>query len=332
SAPTYIDESLVTAGQNQAADVYTIEYAAASAGQTLTLTVYNLTSGGNCTLMAASLSGPQPLILTQPASSTNWVGQNQQFSVGAVGLKKIGYQWWREANGVYGPLADGGQISGSTTPTLTISNLVFANATNYYVVVTNAYASVTSSAANLTVLPPIGTMQGTVITNIASLTVVDLTAEGTLDWADWGLDNLLDFNDKAVGGVPVGLISNWTVYGPVGYGPDLDNFGDQPYGLSWTDGTPTAAASTTGFGTANYVYVGSLNSGFQITVPADTTNKVLKLYYMGWGCRTRIMATLSDNSAPTFINDSVDDPAGNIAYGVATIYFAAASAGQTLTV
>jgi hypothetical protein len=28
----------------------------------------------------------------------------------------------------------------------------------------------------------------------------------------------------------------------------------------------------------------------------------------------------------------VDDPAGNIAYGVATIYFAAASAGQTLTV
>jgi len=332
SAPTYIDESLVTAGQNQAADVYTIEYAAASAGQTLTLTVYNLTSGGNCTLMAASLSGPQPLILTQPASSTNWVGQNQQFSVSAGGWPTLGYQWWREANGVYGPLADGGQISGSTTPTLTISNLVFANATNYYVVVTNAYASVTSSAANLTVLPPIGTMQGTVITNIASLTVVDLTAEGTLDWADWGLDNLLDFNDKAVGGVPVGLISNWTVYGPVGYGPDLDNFGDQPYGLSWTDGTPTAAASTTGFGTANYVYVGSLNSGFQITVPADTTNKVLKLYYMGWGCRTRIMATLSDNSAPTFINDSVDDPAGNIAYGVATIYFAAASAGQTLTV
>jgi hypothetical protein len=44
------------------------------------------------------------------------------------------------------------------------------------------------------------------------------------------------------------------------------------------------------------------------------------------------MAALSDSSAPTFINDSVDDPAGNTAYGVATIYYAASSAGQTLTV
>ena len=257
SAPTYIDESLVTAADASRMAAYTVEYIASSPGQTLTINVYCATDGGNVTLMAATLNGPQPLILTQPASSTNWVGQNQQFSVSAMGWPALGYQWWREANGVYAPLADGGQISGSTTPTLTISNLVFANATNYYVVVTNAYGSVTSGVANLTVLPPIGTLQGGVDTNIASLTAVNLTAEGTLDWADWGLDNLLDFNDKAVGGVPVGLISNWTVYGTIGYGPTLDNFGDQPYGFSWTDGTPTATATTTGFGTANYVYVGS---------------------------------------------------------------------------
>ena len=75
------------------------------------------------------------------------------------------------------PLADGGQISGSTTPTLTISNLVFANATNYFVVVTNVYGAVTSSVASLTVLPPTGTLQGGVDTNIASLTVVNLTAK-----------------------------------------------------------------------------------------------------------------------------------------------------------
>jgi hypothetical protein len=332
SAPTYIDESLVTAAYASRMAAYTVEYVAGSPGQTLTINVYCATDGGNVTLMAATLNGPQPLILSQLDSSTNWVAQNQEFSVSAMGWPTLGYQWWQEANGVYSPLADGGQISGSKTPTLIISNLVFANATNYYVVVTNAYGSATSSVANLTVLPPIGTLQGKVVTNIASLTVVNLTAEGTLDWADWGLNDVLDFNEKAVGGVPVGLISNWTVYGTIGYGPTLDNYGDQPYGLSWTDGTPTASASTTGFGTANYVYVGSQGSGFQISVPADTTKKVLKLYYMGWGCRTRIMATLSDNSAPTFINDSVDDPAGNIAYGVATIYFAAASAGQTLTV
>ena len=230
------------------------------------------------------------------------------------------------------PLADGGQISGSKTPTLTVNNLAFANATNYYVVVTNAYGTVTSSVANLTVLPVTGALQGGVDTNVASLTVVDLTAEGTLDWANWGLDNLLDFNEKAVEGAPVSLISNWTVYGPFSDGPTLDNFGDQPYGFSWTDGTPTATANTTGFGTANYVYVGSLGAGFQISVSAGTTRQVLQLHYGCWGCRARIMATLSDDSAATFINDSVNDPAGNLAFGVATIYFAAASAGQTLTV
>jgi len=332
SAPSYVDESLVAPSGASRMAAYTIKYAAGSPGQTLTINVYCATDGGNVTLMAATLYGPQPLILTQPDSSTNWVGQDQQFSVIAGGWPTLGYQWWQEANGVYAPLADGGQISGSKTPTLTINNLVFANGTNYFAVVTNAYGSVTSSVANLTVLPPLGTMQGGVDTNIASLTVVDLTAEGTLDWANWGLTAVSDFNDKAVGGVPVGLISNWTVYGPIGYGPDLDNFSDQPYGFSWTNGTPTATASTTGHGTANYVYVGSLGAGFQITVPADTTKKVLKLYYGGWECRTRVMAMLSDNSAPPLINDSVDDPAGNVAYGVATIYFAAASAGQTLTV
>lgn len=332
SAPTYLDESLVTAAFTSRMAAYTVEYVAGSPGQTLTINVYCATDGGNVTLMAATLNGPQPLILTQPEPGTNWVGLNQHFSMSAVGWPALGYQWWREANGVYAPLADGGQFSGSTTATLTISNLVFANATNYYVVVTNAYGSVTSSVASLSVLPPIGTMLGTVVTNIDSLTVVDLTAEGTLDWADWGLADLYDFNSKAVGGVPIGLISTWSFYGTVGYGPTLDNFSDQLYGLSWTDGTPTPAATTTGSGTANYVYVGALNAGFQITVPADTTNKVLKLYYMGWACRTRLMAALSDNSAPTFIDDSVDDPAGNIAYGVATILFAAASAGQTLFV
>jgi hypothetical protein len=332
SAPVYIDESLNGGAGNSVMAAYRLEYVAGSPGQTLTINVTCATAGGNVTLMAATLVGPEPLISTQPASSTNWVGQNQQFSVAIDGAPPFSYQWWKQSGGVYVPPADGGQISGSKTPTLTINNLVFANAISYYVVVTNDYGAVTSSVANLTVLPVTGALQGGVDTNTASLTVVDLTTEGTLDWANWGLDNLLDFNDKTVGGVPAGLISNWTVYGPIGYGPTLDNFSDQPYGFSWTDGTPTATASTTGYGTANYVYVGALGAGFQITVPADKTQKVLKLHYGGWGCRTRVMAALSDNSAPTFMNDSVNDPAGNIAYGVATIYFAAGSAGQTLTV
>ena len=330
SAPPFVDASLVTPNSAALMAAYTIAYVAGAPNQTLTINVTCATAGGNVTLMAATLNGPKPLIAAPPASSTNWLGQTQQFSVSAGGWPTLAYQWWGEANGVYAPLADGAQISGSTTPTLTIDNVVSANATNYYVVITNAYGAVTSSVANLAVLPVTGTMQATVDLNIPSGTVVDLTAEGTLDWANWGLADLGDFNDKAVGGGPVGLIGNWTLYGSGT--PTLDNFSDQPYGFSWTDGTPTAAVSTTGFGTANYIYVGSLGAGFQITLPADTIGKVLKLHYGGYGCRTRVMATLSDNSAPPFINDSVNDPGGNIAYGIATIYFAAHSTAQTLTV
>ena len=329
SAPTYVDESLVTFPYGSLMAAYMIEYDAGSPGQTLTINVYSATDGGNVTLMAATLNGPPPLITVQPASQASWVGQNVRLSTSATGWPLLAYQWWQEVNGVYSPLVDGGQFSGATTPTLNIDNLVFGNATNYYVVVTNAYGAVTSSVANLSVLPVTGTLQAVVYTNIASLTGVNLTLEGTLDWANWGLADVTDFNDKASGG---GQISNFTLYGPIAYGPTLDNYGDQPYGFSWTDGTPTASASTIGHDTANYVYVGSLNSGFTITVPVDTTKRVLKLHYGGWGCRTRIAATLSDNSAPSFINDAVDDPAGNIAYGVATILFAAGSPGQTLTV
>jgi hypothetical protein len=50
-------------------------------------------------------------------------------------------------------------------------------------------------------------------------------------------------------------------------------------------------------------------------------------------CTVRLAAALSDDSAPTYINDTVTDTNRNgLAFGVGTLQFAAASAGQTLTV
>ncbi len=325
SAPPYIDESLVTAANASLANVYTIEYAAASPAQTLATTVYGITGNGNCTLMAATLSGPEPRITGQPPSQTNWIGQNVQLSASALGWPVLAYQWWRQANGVYAPLADSAQISGSTTPTLAIGNLVSANATNYYVVVTNAYGAATSSVANLTVLPLTGTLQGAVNPPPPANSVVNLTAEGTLDWINWGLVDQTSIDQKAVSGVPAGLISTWSPFGPT---PAYtgDDTTDLQYSFSWTDGTPDATITTP----AHYVYAGSLGVGYQITVPADKTKKVLKLYYSLWNCTARVMATLSDDSAPPVINDSLNS--GGVTTGVASIEFAAGSANQTLTV
>jgi hypothetical protein len=92
-------------------------------------------------------------ITTQPNSQTNNVGQTAQFLVAASGLPAPTYHW--QTNGVN--LTDGGNISGSTTTNLVISNLSITNAGNYTVVVSNGLASVTSTVATLTVLtaPPV---------------------------------------------------------------------------------------------------------------------------------------------------------------------------------
>ena len=266
SAPPYNDQSLDAQTGNGFNGVYTILFAAGSAGQTLTVTitmtnVYAFdTNYANVTLEAAVLTGPSPIIVTPPASSTNWVGLNQQFSVAVDGGQPFSYQWWKESGGVYVPLADAGQISGSTSNTLTINNLVFANATNYFVVVTNVYGAVTSSVASLAIFPITGTLIGA---SPAATAMVDLTALGTLDWAAWGFNVATDFDQKAGG---TNQISNFTLIGPGPNGPYRYN--NALAAFSWSDGSPdpTAAATTTG------VYFNGLNNGYQITVPADQTN------------------------------------------------------------
>jgi hypothetical protein len=321
SAPSYAAPSL-TCSTAQAADAYTIDFAAASPGQTLTATVYCLTDSGNCTLMAATLAGPQPLILTQPASQTNNVLTTAQLTAAAEGWPPLSCQWWGEAKGVYAPLADGGQISGSQTPTLTISNLLLANGTNYYLVVTNAYGAITSSVAALTVFPVTGTLIGSAATAPAT---VDLTALGTLDWADWGVlsGNPPNYLEQKAGGT--NQISDITLIGPGPNGPFT--YDNALVAYSWSDGTPDPSIS----GTTTGIYFNDMNNGYQITVPADTTNRILTVYAGGWNCQVQLAASLSDSSAPRFISPSLTCSTAQAADAYA-IEFAAGSPGETLTV
>ena len=78
-----------------------------------------------------------PSISAQPVSQTNYVGQTATFNVNAAGQAPLSYQWLALSNGVYANLSSGGQFSGVTNSTLTISSLVLGNTTNYEVVVTN---------------------------------------------------------------------------------------------------------------------------------------------------------------------------------------------------
>jgi hypothetical protein len=89
--------------------------------------------------VGVQLAGP-PAIVSQPASRTNLVGSTTSFAVTAVGPDPLAYQWRR--NGAN--LSEGGNISGATSATLTLTNLVLSDAGSYEVVVTGG-GSVTSA-------------------------------------------------------------------------------------------------------------------------------------------------------------------------------------------
>ncbi len=100
--------------------------------------------------------GP-PQIVTGPAwvPSPAYSGQTASATVTAGGTEPFAYQWKAGLNGNYTNLTDGGNISGSTNTTLTITDVQSTNALNYVVVVTNSLGSITSSVAPLVILPPL---------------------------------------------------------------------------------------------------------------------------------------------------------------------------------
>jgi Ig-like domain-containing protein/immunoglobulin I-set domain protein len=93
---------------------------------------------------------PIPEIIAQPFSQTNNATSIATFSV--TGRNTISsYQW--QKNGTN--FSDAGKISGSAAATLTISNVLAADAGIYRVILTNASGSATSSPAILAVIDPL---------------------------------------------------------------------------------------------------------------------------------------------------------------------------------
>jgi ribosomal protein L19 len=121
------------------------------------VSLYNraLTSNEVTALYAAGSAGKckggiqQPVVITQPQSQNVVVGSNATFTVLAGGTPPLSYRWLR--GGL--PLSDGGNISGATNSTLTLSSVQFSDAADFQVVITNMGGSVTSLVATLTVNP-----------------------------------------------------------------------------------------------------------------------------------------------------------------------------------
>ncbi len=115
--------------------------------------------GGQGTIFRLSIA---PQITSQPASQIAFVGASATFSVGVFGSAPLSSQWRK--NGIN--LTDGANVSGSGSGSLTLSNLVAADAGTYSVIVSNSLfadptCSRTSAVAVLTITssPPVIVLQ-----------------------------------------------------------------------------------------------------------------------------------------------------------------------------
>jgi hypothetical protein len=132
--------------------------------------IYAAGSGGKCYT-------PTPAIYSQPTNQTVYVGFTAAFSVAASGTPPLSYQWSFE----------GTNIVGATNTLLTLGNVQLSQGGNYNVLVSNAYGSVLSSNAVLTVnpLPPCA-----------------LVSSGMVSWwpAEGNADDIIGTNNGVVEG------------------------------------------------------------------------------------------------------------------------------------
>ena len=128
---------------------------------------------GSVTSNAATLTvNAPPTITTQPVSTAVLAGQTATFSVTAAGTATLTYQWNKA----------GAAISGATSASYTTPATVASDSGEQFAVtVTNAYGSVTSNAATLTVnVPP--TISGQPVSQavvVGQTATFSVTATGT---------------------------------------------------------------------------------------------------------------------------------------------------------
>jgi uncharacterized delta-60 repeat protein len=91
-----------------------------------------------------------PVILDQPTSLTLNAGSTGVFRVEIAAMEGTGFQWFKDGQ----PLSDENGITGAHTASLTLSNVLRADAGNYHVVITGDDDSTTSAAAQLHVNDP----------------------------------------------------------------------------------------------------------------------------------------------------------------------------------
>jgi|GEM_PF-120339 len=116
---------------------------------------------------------------------------------------------------------------------------------------------------------------------------VQLSAEGTLDWVHWGLNDRNEVDRKL--GVPPRIRFQTHFYSA----PRSASLPSPTF--SWTDGMPTATALID-----SAIILRRPSNGFLLRTPATGSRRTLRVYFQVSSARVRIDAMFSDGSLPPF--------------------------------
>jgi hypothetical protein len=167
--------------------------------------------------------------------------------------------------------------------------------------------------------PPVqsGLLQGSRSTPPATL---NLSSEGVTDWVHVGRGTSASARNEKAAATTIGAVQ--AINGTAGA------YGDNHVSYNWSNGTPISTES----GTTTGLYVNG-TGGFRLTLPADTTQRTLKIYSGCYNTTMTMQASLSDGSANAYSDGTFS--AGAVAGGAAAVWtflYRAGAANQSLTV
>jgi chitodextrinase len=250
-----------------------------------------------------------PTGLAVPSTTSSSVSLIWTASTDNVGV--TGYRVYRGSS----------QVGTSATTSFTNTGLAPATNYSYFVKAYDAAGNVSGSSNVVSASTKASSSGGLLSGSLAvPASVINLSSAGTTDWAHWGLSSTTSFDHKR------GVTQSISNYTRLGTG-NIWRVGDNLTAFSWSDGTPTASATATKTG----ILALGVNNGFQITGPADTAQRTLKVHVGVWTGRGKFEVRLSDGSAPSYTDTSLVNTTG-ARTGVYTLLYSAASGGQTLII
>lgn len=149
---------------------------------------------------------------------------------------------------------------------------------------------------------------------------IDLTNEGQIDWVQWGMNGPDSVNRKA------GVSSQIGSYSIIS-GGTIKQFSNNATNYTWSDGTPNSNIQSTSTG----VGISGSGNGFQLTIPAATTARTLRVYVGVFHAQANFTASLSEKSSMIY-SDSAQSDSHNMTNIMYVIHFEASSSTQYLTV